>query len=184
VEDVCDRVVIYYGGKIQAAGTLKDLLATPDTLRITTPVLPRETLEKVLATIRQDISTGEVRVDNPTQNLESYFLDVVNKARAANETSGAQSGARVAEYLRGGLEAKPRTEKVLEKLSLPQVVPVPVETKPAAGPQVDDKKLAALAQAGQPAPQPTAKPAAAPEAKPVDLSKADEKLSALLGKPK
>jgi ABC-2 type transport system ATP-binding protein len=184
VEDVCDRVVIYYGGKIQAAGTLKDLLATPDTLRITTPVLPRETLEKVLATIRQDISTGEVRVDNPTQNLESYFLDVVNKARAANETSGAQSGARVAEYLRGGLEAKPRTEKVLEKLSLPQVVPVPVETKPAAGSQVDDKKLAALAQAGQPAPQPTAKPAAAPEAKPVDLSKADEKLSALLGKPK
>ena len=184
VEDVCDRMVIYYGGKIQAAGTLKDLLATPDTLRITTPVLPRETLEKVLATIRQDISTGEVRVDNPTQNLESYFLDVVAKARAANETSGAQSGARVAEYLRGGLEAKPRTEKVLEKLSLPQVVPVPVETKPAAGSQVDDKKLAALAQAGQPAPQPTAKPAAAPEAKPVDLSKADEKLSALLGKPK
>ena len=26
VEDVCDRVVIYYGGKIQAAGTLKELL--------------------------------------------------------------------------------------------------------------------------------------------------------------
>ncbi|MGA2685818.1 MAG: ABC transporter ATP-binding protein, partial [Verrucomicrobiota bacterium] len=40
VEDVCDRVVIYYGGKIQAMGTLKELLATPDTLRITTPVLP------------------------------------------------------------------------------------------------------------------------------------------------
>ena len=29
VEDVCNRVVIYYGGKIQAAGTLKDLLASP-----------------------------------------------------------------------------------------------------------------------------------------------------------
>ena len=111
VEDVCDRVVIYYGGKIQAAGTLKELLAEPDTLQITTPVLARETLEKVLATIRKDITTGEVRVDNPTQNLESYFLDVVNKARAANETSGAQSGARVAEYLRGGGEEKPATEK-------------------------------------------------------------------------
>ena len=111
VEDVCDRVVIYYGGKIQAAGTLKELLAEPDTLRITTPVLPRETLESVLEIIRKDISTGEVRVDNPTQNLESYFLDVVNKARAANETSGAQSGARVAEYLRGGVEAKPASGK-------------------------------------------------------------------------
>ncbi|MGO8681418.1 MAG: ABC transporter ATP-binding protein, partial [Limisphaerales bacterium] len=52
VEDVCDRVVIYYGGKVQAMGTLKELLATPDTLRITTPVLPRETLERVLEIIR------------------------------------------------------------------------------------------------------------------------------------
>src|SRR5881409_2161904 len=43
VEDVCDRVVIYYGGRIQAAGTLKELLARPDAVRITTPMLPRET---------------------------------------------------------------------------------------------------------------------------------------------
>src|ERR1700744_3467061 len=119
-EDVCDRVVIYYGGKIQAAGTLKELLAKPDALRITTPVLPRETLERVLEIIRRDLTSGEVRVDNPTQNLESYFLDVVAKARAANETSGAQSGARVAAYLRAGAETAPPAEKVLEKLALPQ----------------------------------------------------------------
>src|SRR6185437_6576667 len=88
VEDVCDRVVIYYGGKIQAQGTLKDLLATPDVVRITTPVLPRETLERALEIIRKDIDRDKVRIDNPTQNLESYFLDVVAKARAAaHETS-------------------------------------------------------------------------------------------------
>src|SRR5882724_10386490 len=132
VEDVCDRVVIYYGGRIQAMGTLKELLATPDTLQITTPVLPRETLERVLEIIRKDVSTGEVRVDNPTQNLESYFLDVVNKARAANETSGAQSGARVAEYLRGGVEAKPATEKVLERLTSPQASQIIAEAKTPA----------------------------------------------------
>src|SRR5881396_499924 len=116
VEDVCDRVVIYYGGNIQAMGTLKELLARPDTLRITTPVLPRETLERVLEVIRRDAVAGEVRVDNPTQNLESYFLEVVEKAkRAAQETSGVQSGARVAAYLRGGVEEKPAAEKILEK---------------------------------------------------------------------
>jgi ABC-2 type transport system ATP-binding protein len=185
VEDVCDRVVIYYGGKIQAAGTLKELLATPDTLRITTPVLPRETLEKVLAIIRKDMSAGDVRVDNPTQNLESYFLDVVAKARAANETSGAQSGAQVAEYLRGTEAAKPESDKLLEKLSLPQAAqPVASLLAPASpAPVVNERKLDALAQ---PTPTPPAavspQPAESkPEAKPVDLSKADEKLSSLLG---
>jgi ABC-2 type transport system ATP-binding protein len=186
VEDVCDRVVIYYGGKIQAAGTLKDLLATPDTLRITTPVLPRETLEKVLATIRKDVATGEVRVDNPTQNLESYFLDVVNKARAANETSGAQSGARVAEYLRGNVESQPEGEKVLEKLTLPKAAQT-AAAKPVAevsAPKVDNNKLAALAQPTAPAAQPEKPTPKAEAAKPVDLSNADAKLSDLLGKKK
>ena len=183
VEDVCDRVVIYYGGKIQAAGTLKELLATPDTLRITTPVLPRETLERVLALIRHDVATGEVRVDNPTQNLESYFLDVVAKARAANETSGAQSGARVAEYLRGGMEAGASGERVLEKLALPQAAQTASAkaVTEAAPSMMDDSKLAALAQPTAPA-RPAEKsgpPTAAPA--PVDLSKADEKLSSLLG---
>lgn len=176
VEDVCDRVVIYYGGKIQAMGTLKELLARPDTLRITTPVLPRETLERVLELIRHDVATDKVRVDNPTQNLESYFLDVVQKARAAQETSGAQSGARVAEYLRGGIDAKPATDKILEKLALPETKPVaaqPVQSAPAA----DEKRLEELTKASQPAP---ARPAPA-AAKPADLAKADEKLSSLLG---
>jgi ABC-2 type transport system ATP-binding protein len=185
VEDVCDRVVIYYGGKIQAQGTLNELLAKPDSLRITTPVLPRETLEKVLAIIRKDLTSGEVRVDNPTQNLESYFLDVVAKARAANETSGAQSGARVAEYLRGtGSEAKPATDKVLEKLSLPQAATT-IAGKPATAkpemPKADDSKLSSLTQPTAPTPPPTAAAPKSEANKPVDLSKADEKLSSLLG---
>jgi ABC-2 type transport system ATP-binding protein len=187
VEDVCDRVVIYYGGKIQAAGTLKELLAEPDALRITTPVLPRETLERVLEIIRKDVVTDKVRVDNPTQNLESYFLDVVQKARAAAaETSGAQSGARVAEYLRGGLEVKPAAEKILERLALPHHVQSMVEPKspPVAAPKVDDRKLEMLTKAAVAVPPPVGStPKVEPEA-PVDLSKADEKLSSLLGKPK
>jgi ABC-2 type transport system ATP-binding protein len=74
VEDVCDRVVIYYGGKIQAKGTLQELLTEPDVTRITSPVLKRETMDKILDIIRSEIKSEEVSVDNPTQNLESYFL--------------------------------------------------------------------------------------------------------------
>ncbi|HEU5070465.1 MAG TPA: ABC transporter ATP-binding protein [Verrucomicrobiae bacterium] len=185
VEDVCDRVVIYYGGKVQALGTLKELLATPDVVRITTPVLPRETMERVLEVIRKDVDAGKVRVDNPTQNLESYFLDVVNKARASAETSGAQSGARVAEYLRAGGEAKPATDKLLERLTLPAAAPKPAAAEPAPTARaISVEKLAELTQAkptppapSSDAPQPGAKPAATPE----ELSKANEKLSSLLG---
>ena len=184
VEDVCDRVIILYGGRVQAMGTLKELLSEPDTLRITTPVLPRETLTRVLEVIRHDVAADQVRVDNPTQNLESYFLDVVQKARqAAAETSGAISGARVAAYLRAGAEERPPAEKILERLALPQTAqPVagPKPAPPVAVPAVDADKLEALTKAAAPTP---AKPAAA-EQKPADLSKADEKLSALLGKPK
>ena len=181
VEDVCDRVVIYYGGKIQAMGTLKDLLAKPDSVRITAPVLPRATLEQVLSIIRKDIASGEVRVDNPTQNLESYFLDVVAKARAAQETSGAQSGAKVAAYLRAGVEAQPATDKLLEKLSLPQAPAAAPVVKVETGPAVDNSKLAALSQPVT-APAATPVPASAtPAVKPADLAQADEKLSSLLG---
>lgn len=183
VEDVCDRVVIYYGGKVQALGTLKELLTKPDTLRITTPVLPRATMERVLEIIRKDISTGEVRVDNPTQNLESYFLEVVEKAKqAAAQTSGAQSGARVAAYLRGDAEAKPAPDKVLERLTAPHPAPVPSTPSPLPAPTVDEKKLEALTKA-EPALAST-RPAAVSQEPPADLSKADEKLSSLLGKPK
>ncbi len=183
VEDVCDRVVIYYGGKVQAMGTLKELLTTPDAIRITTPALPRESMERVLEVIRRDVAEDKVRIDTPTQNLESYFLDVVQKARqAAAETSGAMSGARVAAYLRGDGEAKPPTDKILDRLTAPQ----PTTSTPAATPKpvesVDQQRLAALAQPAPPA-APAPKPASTAPA-PEELEKANEKLASLLGKPK
>jgi ABC-2 type transport system ATP-binding protein len=186
VEDVCDRVVIYYGGRVQAMGTLTELLAKPDSIQITTPALPRETMERVLQIIRKDVAEEKVRVDTPTQNLESYFLDVVKKAQAAAaQTSGALSGARVAAYLRGDAEQKASGDRILERLTAPQpsaTVPTAAASTPAAAP-VDNEKLAALAQ---PAPAAPVKPAPAEPAAASreELEKADEKLASLLGKPK
>ncbi|HTL59677.1 MAG TPA: ABC transporter ATP-binding protein [Candidatus Limnocylindrales bacterium] len=183
VEDVCDRVVIYYGGRIQAMGTLKELLATPDAIRITTPALPRLTMERVLELIRQDVAADKVRIDTPTQNLESYFLEVVQRARqAAAATSGAISGAQVAAYLRGDAEKKLGGEKILERLTAAQPAKPVSAPAPMPGSTVDEKKLDALTQANAPA-VPAPKPVAEPD-KSAELQKADEKLSSLLGKPK
>ena len=191
VEDVCDRVVIYYGGKIQAMGTLNELLATPDAVRITAPILPRPTLEKVLEVIRHDVEDDKVRIDTPTQNLESYFLNVVQKARAQDaETSGATSGNRVAAYLRegeGGTQAPGAQARLLDRLSRKEEAPAPAAAVPVVNvtdvESAQNRKLENLTRQEEPAPAP---PQAAPpeEKKKEDLSKANEKLSSLLGKPK
>ena len=187
VEDVCDRVVILYGGRIQAMGTLQDLLARPDAVRITTPPLSRETMQRVLDIIRQDVAEDKVKIDTPTQNLEGYFLDVVQKARqSATETSGATSGNVVAAYLRGDADTKRASEKVLERLTLPAAAQ-PATAKPSepeAAAPVDRARLEALARPGEPPPAAPAPSPAAEAAQPADLAKANEKLSSLLGKPK
>ena len=206
VEDVCDRAVIYYGGRIQAQGPLHQLLAKPDSVRITAPVLSRETTEKVLNLIRAEVG-DTVRLENPTQNLESYFLGVVEAARRQAETSGATSGNRVAEYLRapgdsGDHSGNHQADSVLDRLSRPTESAAPLVSEVAAPAQPSTEAvLESLVRHEAPAPQapasnastvsapstPTASPVlpaktAAPEpAKPVDLSKANDALSGLLG---
>lgn len=187
VEDVCDRVVIYYGGRIQAIGTLQELLGKPDAVRITAPPLSRETMEKVLSLIRADVAQDKVRIDNPTQNLESYFLEVVARAKqSATETSGATSGGRVAAYLRGDGETRPSADKLLERLTLPSAPAATVT--PVAAPSVDPvdrARLESLTRPSEPAAPPAAPaPGPAAPAPAVDLTKANEKLSSLLNKPK
>ncbi len=191
VEDVCDRVVIYYGGRIHAQGPLRELLAKPDSVRITMPAIPRDHMQTILNLIRKDVEADKVQIDNPTQNLESYFLDVVRKAKETmSETSGATSGSRVAAYLRGDAEAGAKGDQLLERLTVS--APKPEEPAPVAAapaPKINEGKLASLSKASAPVPAPAAPPPApaedapAPAPTPAELSKANEKLSSLLGKP-
>ncbi len=177
VEDVCDRAMILYGGRVQAMGTMSELLADRDATRITAPTLSRDTMERVLSLIRDDTGSDEVRVDNPTQNLESLFLNIVEQARQKEaDTSGATSGHRVADYLRGDAVGE-RADRVLDHLTRatdePALGQAPEVTKPTE--TVDVDKLAGLAKA-EPAPQADVAPK-----KGENLDKANEKLGGLLG---
>ena len=179
VEDVCDRVVIYYGGKIQAHGPLGELLANPDAVQLTLPALPSEVMKRLLAILRDDFELDDVQTGVPTQNLERYFLNVVERARsAAAETSGASGGNQVAEYLRADDEPKPESgQRFLERLQQSPPTESPKGTSPEPSkkgtPTVSEK----LQELSDPSPASPPTPSE-PEKQPA--KKSDEKLNAKL----
>lgn len=177
VEDVCDRVVILYGGKIRATGTLNELLTIKSSTRIVAPQLPPQATERLLALLREELKGESFVVDSPRMTLEDFFLDVVDKAKSESlETSGATSGGHIAEYLSGG--AAQESAQIIKDLLGGDAKPEAVaEPAPAAKPKLDDSVLKALsAQASaQVAPAPSAQPIAK-----ADLSEANKKLDGLL----
>jgi ABC-2 type transport system ATP-binding protein len=185
VEDVCDRVVILYGGRIQAMGTMNELLAQPDSVRITTPALPRHLMDHVLTLLRTHVTPDKITVDVPTQNLENYFLNVVQRAREAETaTSGATSGHQIAAYLRGDAEeALSPADKILQRLTQPQPAAQPAVTPtPQPVEAVNHEKLEQLTRAIE-----SETPITAPAqevTQMADLEQANQKLASLLGKPK
>ena len=185
VEDVCDEVVIMYGGRVQARGKLSELLTIGEKTRIVAPKLEPAVVERVLAVLNDAAGAGNVTVDQPSMDLESFFLDVVRKAqKSGNETAGARAEGKVADYLQtpGG------PENLLDALrdDQPKSAPAADSAKPAHPPvpQVDTAKLAALSGVNGADTAPSAKPAtpATPPPKPqTDIRAANEKLKSLIG---
>jgi ABC-2 type transport system ATP-binding protein len=102
VEDVCDRVAIMYGGRRQALGGVRELLARQDVTQITTARLDEATVRRIREIVEK-AGRAVVTVDQPTDRLEEFFLRVVGQAqRERLETSGAESVLGVSEFLSGG----------------------------------------------------------------------------------
>lgn len=192
VQDVCDEVIILYGGKIRSQGSLRDVLKVEDRTRVVMPHLEEPKVEELVAWLRQQGLSGDISVDHPVRNLEDFFLDVVRQARDASlETAGAQSGGEIAAYLRGGGPA-PQGEAVLAALATQpgaQASAAAVaEAAPAAAPAptVDRARLERLA-AGESTPAPAGpRPAGepTPEQRAAAAAEASGKLKDLLsGKP-
>ena len=101
VEDVCDRVMILYGGQERAAGDINELLRRGDATQITAPALSEATIRKVRDLIRRSENKELLDVSNPRVKLEDFFLRIVEEAQAANiVTSGARLGGGVPEFLK------------------------------------------------------------------------------------
>jgi len=102
VEDVCDRMVILYGGKVRASGTGEELLRDTEHTLIRTSRLDDATIAEVERLLSRREGVGVERVEHPRQRLEQFFLQIVERARAEQAaTSGAASGGPTAKFLLG-----------------------------------------------------------------------------------
>ncbi len=116
VEDVCNRVAIMYGGKIQAQGTVRELLARQDVTQIMIPQTDDATLGRVRGLIEKQTGRPVISVEHPTDRLEDVFLRVVEKAqRDKLETSGAESMRGVSDFLAADTAAR-SGKQVLQSL--------------------------------------------------------------------
>ncbi len=162
VEDVCDRISILYGGKIQAEGQVRDLLLQSNKMQITTDTISDNAIEKIKQVIKEEHADCEVI--SPMDKLETFFIKTVTDAqRQAQTTSGAVSTTGISDFL----VAKAAEENIIDKLvSAPisrQTPPqsekteqvVPVET---TDPKPDDRLLRKLTKPAKPEqPKPVAR---------------------------
>ena len=116
VQDVCQRVVVLYGGQIRAQGLLSDILREEDKTQIITPRLS----EKTVAELKDFLAThgvgghDRVSVDHPGRDLEDFFLEV---DRQATEQKVSTAGAHAPGAMPGYLQGQPATgAEILESL--------------------------------------------------------------------
>jgi ABC-2 type transport system ATP-binding protein len=156
VEDVCDRIAILYGGKIQAEGDVKDLLQQTNKKQITTGDISDTAVEKIKQLIQNE--HADCVVTSPMDKLETFFIKTVTTAQQqAQPTSGAVSTTRIG----GFLAPETPVENILDKLvsePVSQEPPpepptteqvVPLET---SEPKPDEQLLSKLTGPTKPAP--------------------------------
>jgi len=129
VEDVCDRIAILYGGRVQAHGQVKELLQKTNKRQIVTDAISDATADRIRQILQEE--HAECEISSPMERLETFFINTVVEAqRQAAPTSGAVSTTQIGDFLAGGANK----DNILDKL-----VSAPVVEKPSVGPVRTEK---------------------------------------------
>jgi ABC-2 type transport system ATP-binding protein len=166
VEDVCDRIAILYGGRIQTEGNVGDLLRHSDKTEITTGRLSENALEKIKRVLADE--HAECIIDSPMTKLETFFIDIVAAAqRQALPTSGAVSNTGLSEFLSAKSDEQSRKVAIIDQLvsarpsdeKIADTRTQQVQPQPAPAPATDEDLLKKLTEeAGSSEPKPVLKP--------------------------
>jgi ABC-2 type transport system ATP-binding protein len=151
VEDVCTRIAILYGGKIQAQGDVRNLLRHSDKTEITMGPVSEVALEKIKQILAAE--HAEYTIDTPLDKLETFFINIVAKAQQqAVPTSGAESKTQISSFLSAGSDVRARREALLSELVSASSSPAPAATtdtqsvKSQPAPEADENLLKQLTE--------------------------------------
>jgi len=124
VEDVCDRIAILYGGKIQSEGKVKELLQQTNKKQITSDYISDNAIEKIKQIIRDE--HAECEITSPMDKLETFFIKTITAAQQlSTPTSGAVSTTQIGHFL----APEARAKNILDKL-----VSTPIQQTPSKPP--------------------------------------------------
>jgi len=88
VQDVCDRIVILYQGKIQTLGAVKDLLQVRDVTDIRARGMSPEQIAQVREFLAK-IGATDAEITHPTTTLEDLFMRVIRQNDQQKIMAGA-----------------------------------------------------------------------------------------------
>ena len=160
VEDICDRISILYGGRIQVEGQVEDLLEQTEKRQITTGSISEPALEQIKQIIERQ--RADYTVSCPMDSLETFFVKTISAAQQKQKrTSGAISTTQISDFL----AAQKVEDSIIDKLVSSDVSAstAPLTTEPAdsvepAPDKPDEQMLSDLTDKSEPAAPKTVKP--------------------------
>ncbi|RKY25248.1 MAG: ABC transporter ATP-binding protein [Planctomycetota bacterium] len=115
VEDICDRIAILYGGKIQSEGRVEELLQQTDKRQITTGSISDAAIDRIKQIIRDEQT--DCIVTSPMDKLETFFIRTVTAAQQrAGSAGGTVSGTQISDFLASPSDEESRRAAILDKL--------------------------------------------------------------------
>jgi ABC-2 type transport system ATP-binding protein len=176
VEEVCSRVTILYGGRVQTSGRIEDVLSRGDMTQITCDRLSSETIREIELLVQRRHG-ATLSVTTPRDRLESLFLRIVETASAQRvETAGSAAAGEIAGFL-GETKGGEQVLEALVRFDAAEAV-APEAATPRTAPPAEDV-LADLAEPGGAAPtsaaaQPVGEALAKPDRSVLDQLTQDE----------
>ncbi len=87
VESLCDHIMIMYGGRIRAQGSLKELLANPRQSQITVPFISDDKLAATLRVLANQFPPEAIAIGKSPLTLEEFFVKVIHESERTDQQS-------------------------------------------------------------------------------------------------